>query len=158
MRDEHGIHEEDELGNPRFESVREHSFQRQWRVFHAKQLCLAEEADAKIQTVKMYPTLTNVTLLRSWWLPGAAEGSVVQRKVLPVLGRFFAEYSGGDCYSGVCNANYKVRPDGRLALFEFNTRVGGDLAQDLDRSQAAAFFEEVRQRRPRRPPMWQQTM
>ena len=60
IRDEHGIPVEDELGNPRFESVREHSFQRPWRVFHAKQLCLAEEADAKIQTVKMYPPLTNV--------------------------------------------------------------------------------------------------
>lgn len=46
-------------------------------------------------------------------------------------------------YSGVINANYKVRADGRLALFEFNTRVGGDLAVDLSRAEAAAFFEAL---------------
>ena len=43
-------------------------------------------------------------------------------------------------YTGVINANYKVRPDGRLALFEFNTRVGGDLAQDMERPLAADRF------------------
>jgi carbamoylphosphate synthase large subunit len=34
-------------------------------------------------------------------------------------------------YSGFCNFNYKVRPDGRLCLFEANARVGGDLACDV---------------------------
>ena len=48
-------------------------------------------------------------------------------------------------YTGVCNINYKVRPDGRPALFEVNTRVGGDLAKDMPRSRAAAFFEALDQ-------------
>ena len=34
-------------------------------------------------------------------------------------------------YSGVCNFNYKVRPDGRLCIFEINTRIGADLACDV---------------------------
>ena len=46
-------------------------------------------------------------------------------------------------YTGICNVNYKIRPCGRVAIFEFNTRVGGDLAQDLDRPLASQFFEEV---------------
>lgn len=29
-------------------------------------------------------------------------------------------------FTGVCNVNYKVRPDGRLAIFEINPRVGAD--------------------------------
>lgn len=29
-------------------------------------------------------------------------------------------------FTGVCNVNYKVRPDGRIAIFEFNPRVGAD--------------------------------
>ena len=38
-----------------------------------------------------------------------------------------------------------MRPDGRPALFEVNTRVGGDLAKDMPRSRAAAFFEALDQ-------------
>ena len=48
-------------------------------------------------------------------------------------------------FSGVCNINYKVRTDGRPALFEVNTRVGGDLAKDMPRDRAAAFFEALDQ-------------
>ena len=45
-------------------------------------------------------------------------------------------------FSGVCNANFKVRAaGGRLALFEFNTRPGADLACDAPRPLAAAFLE-----------------
>ena len=47
-------------------------------------------------------------------------------------------------YSGVANVNYKLRKeDGRPALFEVNTRVGGDLAKDMPRPRAAAFFEAL---------------
>ena len=45
--------------------------------------------------------------------------------------------------SKVCNFNYKVRPDGEVALFEVNTRVGGDLAVDVPRWRARVFFEKL---------------
>ena len=46
------------------------------------------------------------------------------------------------------NINHKVRADGRPALFEVNTRVGGDLAKDMPRPRAAAFFEAPDQAEP----------
>ena len=46
-------------------------------------------------------------------------------------------------YSGVCNFNYKVRASGDIAIFEVNTRVGGDLAEDVPRGRARAFFERL---------------
>ena len=50
-------------------------------------------------------------------------------------------------YSGVCNVNYKTlaRQAGEdaLRIFEVNTRVGGDLANDAARADAAAFFETL---------------
>ena len=45
-------------------------------------------------------------------------------------------------YSGVCNINYKLC-DGSMCIFEVNTRVGGDLANDADRSAARLFFEAL---------------
>lgn len=51
-------------------------------------------------------------------------------------------------YSGFCNVNYKVRPCAaddtgpvRLAVFEMNTRVGGDLVNDVPKAAARAFFD-----------------
>ena len=29
-------------------------------------------------------------------------------------------------FIGVCNFNYKIRPDGRVAVFKINLRVGAD--------------------------------
>ena len=55
-------------------------------------------------------------------------------------------------YTGVCNLNHKERPNpstgrqdgsGLHALLEVNTRVGGDLAKDVPRPRAAAFFEAI---------------
>ena len=48
-------------------------------------------------------------------------------------------------FSGICNFNYKVRPAhaGRLAIFEINARVGGDLAVDVPRGRAAALLEQL---------------
>ena len=55
-------------------------------------------------------------------------------------------------YTGVCNLNHKERPNaatgrqdgsGGHALLEVNTRVGGDLAKDVPRPRAAAFFEAI---------------
>lgn len=46
-------------------------------------------------------------------------------------------------YSGICNVNYKVRPSGAIAIFEVNTRIGGDLAEDVPRDRARAFFEAL---------------
>merc|ERR1712150_68422 len=36
-------------------------------------------------------------------------------------------------YFGVCNFNYKVRPDGRMCIFELNTRMTGDLVTEAPR-------------------------
>lgn len=46
-------------------------------------------------------------------------------------------------YSGICNFNYKLRKDGSLCLFEVNPRVGGDLAFEVPRPRACAFFEKM---------------
>ena len=34
-----------------------------------------------------FPVLPNVAVLRSWWLPGAAEGGFVHHDVVPLLSR-----------------------------------------------------------------------
>lgn len=44
-------------------------------------------------------------------------------------------------YSGICNFNYKRRPDGRLCIFEVNPRIGADLAGDVPKPRARAFFD-----------------
>jgi len=46
-------------------------------------------------------------------------------------------------FSGICNFNYKVRPDGSMCIFEVNARVGADLACDVPRRRAAAFFSKL---------------
>ncbi|KAK3238385.1 hypothetical protein CYMTET_51596 [Cymbomonas tetramitiformis] len=46
-------------------------------------------------------------------------------------------------YSGICNFNYKVRPGGDIAIFEINTRVGGDLGEDVPRWRARLFLERL---------------
>ena len=46
-------------------------------------------------------------------------------------------------YSGVCNFNYKVRPDGRLCIFEINTRIGADLACDVPPPLLRSFFQKM---------------
>ena len=43
-------------------------------------------------------------------------------------------------FSGICNFNYKVRPNGGMCIFEVNARVGADLACDVPRMRAARFF------------------
>eukprot|EP00439_Symbiodinium_sp_Y106_P051717 s3560_g6.t3 len=39
-------------------------------------------------------------------------------------------------YSGICNFNYKRRPDGRPCIFEVNPRIGVDLAGDAPKPRA----------------------
>ncbi len=47
-------------------------------------------------------------------------------------------------FSGICNFNYKVRPDtGGMCIFEVNARVGADLACDITRKRAAQLFEKL---------------
>mmetsp|Transcript_55303 Transcript_55303/g.171332 ORF Transcript_55303/g.171332 Transcript_55303/m.171332 type:complete len:250 (+) Transcript_55303:168-917(+) len=46
-------------------------------------------------------------------------------------------------YSGFINFNYKLRPGGRLCLFEANARVGADLACDVPRAAARRMFERL---------------
>ena len=46
-------------------------------------------------------------------------------------------------FSGICNFNYKIRPDNGLCIFEVNARIGADLACDVPRRRAAAFFERL---------------
>jgi len=46
-------------------------------------------------------------------------------------------------FSGVCNFNYKLRYDGAMCIFEVNPRVGGDLAFEVPRARARAFFEKL---------------
>jgi hypothetical protein len=48
-----------------------------------------------------------------------------------------------DGFDGVANFNYKLRPDGRLCLFEVNPRLGGDLACDTPPSCARALWERM---------------
>lgn len=52
-----------------------------------------------------------------------------------VMARFLAEYDG------IVNFNYKQRPDGRICIFEVNTRIGADLACDAPRERARELFQ-----------------
>jgi hypothetical protein len=54
-----------------------------------------------------------------------------------------SHFLGG--YSGICNFNYKLRPNGEMAIFEVNTRIGADLACDVPRDRARDFFEKLEQ-------------
>ena len=55
-------------------------------------------------------------------------------------------------FSGICNFNYKVRPSGGMCIFEVNARVGADLACDIPRRRAAAFFARLDALTPSLPP------
>jgi hypothetical protein len=57
-----------------------------------------------------------------------------------------------DGFSGVCNFNYKVRPSGDMCIFEVNARVGADIACDVPRRRAAAFFRKLDSLTPSLPP------
>eukprot|EP00929_Paragymnodinium_shiwhaense_P065954 TRINITY_DN33043_c0_g1_i1.p1 TRINITY_DN33043_c0_g1~~TRINITY_DN33043_c0_g1_i1.p1 ORF type:complete len:321 (+),score=84.17 TRINITY_DN33043_c0_g1_i1:138-1100(+) len=46
-------------------------------------------------------------------------------------------------YSGLCNFNFKIRDNGSMAIFEINTRIGGDLAVDIPRKRAREIFERL---------------
>lgn len=46
-------------------------------------------------------------------------------------------------FSGICNFNYKLRPDGSLCFFEVNPRVGGDLIFDVPKKKVRAMFEKL---------------
>jgi len=46
-------------------------------------------------------------------------------------------------FSGICNFNYKLRPDGKICIFEANPRVGGDLAFDVPKPRVRALFEKL---------------
>ena len=50
---------------------------------------------------------------------------------LATMKAFLAEFSG------ICNFNYKLRPEGGMCIFEVNARIGADLACDATRSRAA---------------------
>jgi len=64
-------------------------------------------------------------------------GAPFQLEHLAVMKDFLHEYSG------ICNFNYKVRPNGRMCIFEVNTRVGADLACDVPRPRARALFAKM---------------
>lgn len=46
-------------------------------------------------------------------------------------------------FSGICNFNYKLRPDGRLCVFEVNPRLGADLACDVPRERLRLLLERL---------------
>jgi len=46
-------------------------------------------------------------------------------------------------FQGICNFNYKVRPDGRICIFEVNPRLGADLACDVDWRRARDIWERM---------------
>jgi len=46
-------------------------------------------------------------------------------------------------FSGICNFNYKIRPDGGMCIFEINTRVGADFACDIPRGRARTMLEKL---------------
>jgi len=48
-----------------------------------------------------------------------------------------------DEYEGILNFNYKVRNDGRVCIFEVNTRIGSDLGCDAPRARARELFETL---------------
>jgi len=71
-------------------------------------------------------------------------GEVGRTFVDPVPAEHLAVMRGFlEDYHGICNFNYKVRRDGRLCIFEVNTRVGADLACDVPRARARALFAKM---------------
>lgn len=46
-------------------------------------------------------------------------------------------------FTGIGNVNYKIRPDGRMCIFEVNPRVGGDLVWDVPKPRVRAMFEKL---------------
>eukprot|EP00929_Paragymnodinium_shiwhaense_P109376 TRINITY_DN75781_c0_g1_i1.p1 TRINITY_DN75781_c0_g1~~TRINITY_DN75781_c0_g1_i1.p1 ORF type:complete len:558 (+),score=87.05 TRINITY_DN75781_c0_g1_i1:100-1773(+) len=46
-------------------------------------------------------------------------------------------------FSGICNFNYKLRPNGDLAIFEVNPRVGGDLVFDVPKKRVRSMLEKL---------------
>lgn len=52
-----------------------------------------------------------------------------------IMARFLQEYDG------ILNFNYKQRPDGRICIFEVNTRIGADLGCDAPRERARQLFQ-----------------
>jgi len=63
--------------------------------------------------------------------------SDVPQAHLVIMKSFLAEFTG------ICNFNYKVRPDGGMCIFEVNARVGADLACDVPRRRAAQLFNKL---------------
>lgn len=72
----------------------------------------------------------NVREVRNEYISVPAEHLAVFR---PLLSKF----------SGICCLGYKLRADGRLALFEINPRIGGDLVFDVPKPRACALFEKL---------------
>jgi predicted ATP-grasp superfamily ATP-dependent carboligase len=46
-------------------------------------------------------------------------------------------------FTGICNFNYKLRPNGQMCIFEVNPRVGGDLVFDVPKPRVRAMFEKL---------------
>ena len=46
-------------------------------------------------------------------------------------------------FDGICNFNYKLRPDGRMCIFEVNARMGADLGCDVPPPMMRAFFDKL---------------
>lgn len=46
-------------------------------------------------------------------------------------------------FSGICNFNYKVRPNGEMCIFEVNPRIGGDLVFDVPKKRLRVLFEKL---------------
>lgn len=46
-------------------------------------------------------------------------------------------------FSGICNFNYKIRPCGRMCIFEVNPRVGGDLVFDVPKRRVRSMLEKL---------------
>jgi len=46
-------------------------------------------------------------------------------------------------FSGICNFNYKVRPNGELSIFEVNTRMGSDLGCDVPMPMLRELFRKL---------------
>jgi len=54
---------------------------------------------------------------------------------------FMSEFLVG--FTGICNFNYKLRPNGQMCIFEVNPRVGGDLVFDVPKPRVRAMFEKL---------------
>ncbi|MBS7532827.1 hypothetical protein KHC28_04060 [Ancylobacter sonchi] len=68
-------------------------------------------------------TLPEGERVRRWWTQVNSVPYRPSRRVLWVLQRFLEPLR----FTGPCNANYIVRGDGTICVFEFNPRLGGSL-------------------------------